>query len=188
MRRPLIVAVAAALALPLLALAALIVEQEVKLAGAAVINVPVRGYDPRDLLRGHYIQGQLDWEWEREPAASGSYSGIEGGGCVLTLDAPKPRLRFSAGWTAGEAVEEGCRLMIAGRGWPGQGTIAARFMPASLDAGGGRVKLFVPEDRAAELEQLLLARPGALTVDLAVRPDGTAAIKALRVDGQILGR
>jgi hypothetical protein len=48
--------------------------------------------------------------------------------------------------------------------------------------------LFVPEERAAELDRLLVARPGALTVDLAVRPDGSAAIKALRVDGQVLGR
>ena len=79
-------------------------------------------------------------------------------------------------------------MIIAGRGWPGQGRIAARFVPAGLDAGGGQVRLFVPEERAADLEQLLIERPGAFTVDLAVRPDGSAAIKALRVDGEILGR
>ena len=50
------------------------------------------------------------------------------------------------------------------------------------------MRLFVPEERATDLEQLLIERPGAFTVDLAVRPDGSAAIKALRVDGQILGR
>jgi hypothetical protein len=42
-------------------------------------------------------------------------------------------------------------------------------------------------DRAAELEVLLMERPGALTVDLAVKPDGSAAIKGLRVDGEGLG-
>ena len=94
--------VAAALALPVLALAALIGEQEAMLSGAAVVNVPVRGYDPRDLLHGHYIQGQLDWEWEREPAAAGSYAGVDGAACVLAADAPKPRLRFIAGWKAGD--------------------------------------------------------------------------------------
>jgi hypothetical protein len=31
-------------------------------------------------------------------------------------------------------------------------------------------------------------RPGALTVDLAVRADGVAAIKALRADGAVIGR
>jgi GDYXXLXY protein len=180
--------VAAALALPMLALAALIGEQEAMLSGAAVLNVPVRGYDPRDLLHGHYIQGQLDWEWDREPAAQGSYAGIDGAACVLAADVPKPRLRFIAGWKAGDRAGNDCRMIIAGRGWAGQGGMVARFVPASLDAGGGQVRLFVPEKRAADLEQLLIARPGAFTVDLAVRPDGGAAIKALRVDGEILGR
>ena len=26
------------------------------------IKLPVMGYDPRDLLSGHYIQYQIDWE------------------------------------------------------------------------------------------------------------------------------
>ena len=83
MSRVFTAAVAAALALPFLALAALIGEQEAMLAGAAVVNVPVRGYDPRDLLHGHYIQGQLDWEWEREPATPSGYDGVDGAACVL---------------------------------------------------------------------------------------------------------
>jgi hypothetical protein len=181
-------AVAAALALPVLALAALIGKQEAMLSGAEVLTVPVRGYDPRDLLRGHFIQGELDWDWDREPAASSSYTGADGAACVLTTNVQKPRLRFIAGWKAGEPAGDECRMVIAGRGWARQGGIAARFAPTSLDGGGGQVKLFVPEERAVELEQLLIDRPGALTVDLAVRPDGSAAIKALRVDGEMLGR
>ena len=31
-------------------------------------------------------------------------------------------------------------------------------------------------------------RPGSLTADLAVRADGGSAIKALRVDGEVVGR
>lgn len=181
-------AVAAALALPLLVLAALIGQQEAMLSGAAVVNVPVRGYDPRDLLHGHYIRGQLDWEWESDLATPGSYAGVDGAACVLATDAPKPRLRFVSGWKPGERADDDCRMIIAGRGWARQGGIAPRFVPASLDAGGGQVRLFVPEERAADLEQLLIERPGAFTVDLAVRSDGSAAIKALRVDGHILGR
>lgn len=188
MSRVLAAAIAAALALPLLALSALIGKQEAMLSGATVVNVPVRGYDPRDLIHGHYIQGQLDWEWEKEPKAPTAYTGVDGGACVVKKEAPKPRLRFIAGWKAGDHAGADCLMMIAGRGWPGQNEFAARFVPADLDAGGGQVRLFVPEQRAADLEQLLLERPGAFTVDLAVRPDGRAAIKALRVDGGIFGR
>ena len=182
-------AVAASLALPLVVLAAMIGEQETKLTGAAVVNVPLRGYDPRDLLRGHYIQGQLEWDWEVDPTpANGDTSFQQGGACVLAGDRPKPRLRFVAGWQSGDRTDDGCRLMIAGRAWPRQGTTAPRFVPTSLDYGNGRVRLFVAETRATELDNLLARRPGSLTVDLAVRPDGSAAIKALRVDGQPVGR
>ncbi len=48
MSRALTIAVVAALALPVLALAALIGEQELRYAKAQVVNVPVRGIDPRD--------------------------------------------------------------------------------------------------------------------------------------------
>jgi hypothetical protein len=188
MSRLLAITVAAALALPLLALVALIGKQEAMLAGAAVVNVPVRGYDPRDLLHGHYIRGQLDWEWDSAPAAPSGSTGVAGAACVLAAAAPKPRLRFIAGWQAGDRVGDECRMIIAGRGWARQDGIAARFVPTSLDSGDGQVKLFVPEERASDLERLLIEKPGAFTVDLAVRPDGSAAIKALRVDGDMLGR
>lgn len=188
MSRLLAAAIAAALALPPLALSALIAKQEAMLSGATVVNVPVRGYDPRDLIHGHYIQGQLDWEWEKEPETPNAYTGIDGAACVVKMDAPKPRLRFIAGWSAGDSASGGCLMVIAGRGWSGQDGLAARFVPTAFDAGGGQVRLFVPERRAADLEQLLIERPGAFTVDLAVRPDGNAAIKAMRVDGVVVGR
>ena len=136
MSRVFAAAVAAALALPLLALAALIGEQEAMLAGAAVVNVPVRGYDPRDLLHGHYIRGQLDWEWEHEPPARDGYAGIDGAACVLAAASPKPRLRFIAAWKAGDRTGDDCRMIIAGRGWPGRDGIAPRFVPpVSMPAG-----------------------------------------------------
>ena len=150
--------VAAALALPLLALAALIGEQEAMLSGAAVVNVPVRGDDPATCCTALH-PGPARLGVEREPAAPSSYAGVDGAACVLAADAPKPRLRFIAGWKAGDRAGDDCRMIIAGRGWAGQGGIAARFVPANLDAGGGQVRLFVPEDRAADLEQLLIQRP-----------------------------
>ena len=175
-------AVIAALALPVLALAALVGQQELLLARARTLSVPLTGYDPRDLLQGHYLLAQLDWSWEREPSAE-EYGGSEGALCVLT-DAPKPRVRFLAGWKAGDRTDADCILVIVGRGR----RAPARFAPTGLDTGDGLVQFYVPETRASELEQLTRDRPGALTADLAVRADGGAAIKALRVDGKALGR
>jgi hypothetical protein len=189
-------AVIAALALPILALAVLIGQQERLLSRATVVNVPVSGVDPRDPLRGRYIVAQFDWDWSGEPVAPTRFAVVSGAVCVLADDQARdqgrnqdrPRVRFLAGWKAGDGSGADCRSIIKGRGWPKETGLPARFAPESLDAGGGLVHLFVSEERAPELERLLRARPGSLTVDLAVRPDGLAAIKALRVDGQLLAR
>jgi len=188
MSRTLVAAVAITLTLPVLALAALVGEQEQLRARATILNVPLRGYDPRDLLRGRYINGQLDLDWEREPDAAGSDGPVEGAVCVLAGDAPKPRVRFLEGWAKDDSLDPGCRIAIAGRGWKGRSGAPARFAPTALDDGDGGMKLFVPEARARELEETIRDRPGALSVDLAVRPDGSAAVSALRVDGKVLGR
>jgi hypothetical protein len=180
MNRVFLTAVIASLVLPVLALAALIGEQERLLLKAEVVNVPLIGVDPRDLLRGRYIVAQFDWDWASEPTAAGS-----GGLCVLMGDQPKPRVRFIDGWKPGDSIADGCRMVIAGYASPGK---PARFVPDDLDAGGGRMNIFVPEEQAPVLEKLIRDRPGSLTVDLAVRADGRAAIKAVRVDGKILGR
>ena len=183
MSRSFVAWVVAALALPVLALAALVGEQERRLAGATILTVPIRGYDPRDLLAGHYLYAQFDWDWERQPEAQSANSSAEGGACVLS-DKAKPRLRFLPGWKAGDRVDADCKLVIAGRGWPGT---PARFIPANLDVGSGGIRFYVPEERAYELERMPRERPGALTADLAVRADGSAAIGALRIDGRAFG-
>ncbi|MBS0525987.1 MAG: GDYXXLXY domain-containing protein [Proteobacteria bacterium] len=179
MSRAFLVAVIAALVLPVLALAALVGHQELLLANARILSVPLTGFDPRDLLRGHYIRAQMDWDWERAPAIS-EYEAVDGALCVLA-ETPKPRVRFLPGWKAGDRIDADCRLVIAG-----QARAPSRFAPSQLDNGDGAIQLYVPEARASDLEKLMRERPGSLTVDLAVRADGVAAIKALRIDGQKL--
>jgi hypothetical protein len=187
MNRAFLAGVVAALALPVLALAALVGEQEYLLTHGTILNVPIRGYDPRDLLKGRYINGQLDFDWQRRPDAADASAPVDGAVCVLASDGPKPRVRFLDGWTKGDPVDAECRMVIAGRGWKGGPDVPARFAPTSLDNGRGGMKLFVPETRAGDLEKLMIDRLGALSVDLAVRPDGGASIAALRVDGKVLG-
>jgi uncharacterized membrane-anchored protein len=79
-------------------------------------------------------------------------------------------------------------MMLAGTARPKRGSRPAGFMPAALDAGSGQLQLFVPEKRAPDLESAIRLKPGSLTVDLAVRPDGFAVIRALRVGDQVIGR
>jgi len=192
MNRAFFAAVIAVLALPVLVLAALIGEQEHLLLKAQVLNVPLVGVDPRDLLRGRYIVARFDWDWESEPTAAASTitasTILRGGLCILPGDAPKPRVRFIDGWKAGDRAADGCRMVLAGYASPKTAGTPALFIPDDLDAGSGRMNIFVPEELAPVLEKMVRDRPGSLTVDLAVQADGRAAIKAVRVDGQVLGR
>ena len=179
MSRAFIVAVIAALVLPVLALAGLVGQQEWLRANARLLSVPLTGFDPRDLLRGHYIRAQLDWDWEYPPAVN-DYEVADGALCVLS-EAPKPHVRFLAGWNPGDRTDADCTMVIAGHARP-----PSRFAPGGLDNGDGGIQFYVPEARASDLEKLMRERPGSLTADLAVRADGGSAIKALRVDGQKL--
>lgn len=52
---------ALALALPLAGLGAIWAQTHRQSLGGTEWDVPVAGYDPRDLLRGHYVQFQYDW-------------------------------------------------------------------------------------------------------------------------------
>jgi hypothetical protein len=181
MSRAFIIAVIVSLALPVLSLAGLIGQQEWVLANARILSVPLTGFDPRDLLRGHYIRAQMDWDWETAPTVE-EYQVVDGAVCVLE-ETPKPRVRFLPDWKAGDRTKDDCRLVIAGHARPG-----ARFAPTALDNGDGGIQFYVPEARASDLETLMRERPGSLTADLAVRADGAAAIRALRVEGELIGR
>ncbi len=175
--------VIAALALPLLALAAMIGEQEWLRSRVTVLNVMVRGADPRDLLRGHYLTAAFEWNWERLPQPEADGRMPAGALCVTAIDAQRrPRVRFLPDSTGDRAMAGDCLLVIPGGMW---GSDA--FVPATLDTASGAIRLFVPEKRARELDRLIRERPGALTVDLAVRANGHVSIQALRIDGEVLG-
>jgi hypothetical protein len=176
--------VIAALALPLLALAAMIGQQERLRSRVTVLNVAVRGVDPRDLLRGHYLTARLEWNWERRPQPEADGRMPAGALCVIAIDAQqRAQVRFLPDSTGDQSMAGGCLLVIPGRVWGSD-----RFVPGTIDTADGSIRLFVPEMRAGELESLIRERPGALTVDLAVRADGHVGIQALRIDGQVLGR
>jgi hypothetical protein len=176
--------VIAALALPIVALAAMIGEQELLRRHVTILSVPVRGVDPRDVLRGHYLTATFAWDWESPPPPETAAGMPPAALCVTAIDARRrARVRplFDSVDDRSQAAD--CLLVIPGGMW-GRDV----FVPGSIVTDNGRIRLYVPETRATELERLIRERPGALTVDLAVRGDGRASIQALRIDGELLGR
>jgi len=54
----------AAVAVPLLGLTALWVQSDRTYHTGTEWEVPIAGYDPRDYLRGHYVEFSYDWPGE----------------------------------------------------------------------------------------------------------------------------
>ena len=89
-----------AVALPVLGIAALITHAELRSRGGIEWRVPVTGYDPRDLLSGHYLLYRYAWE----PAP---------GTCVCLREGPTGRIDPSATRVSCDNVA-GCGAWIRG--------------------------------------------------------------------------
>jgi uncharacterized membrane-anchored protein len=153
----------AALLLPLVAIVAGIVSAERHLAASSEWIFEIAGYDPRDLLRGHYIEFRL--ELHEEPAA-GSCIGPGTEACCYCLerrgaDVP-PRVTRT---TCGEAASCDGRLRV--------------------DKASGTHRYYVPEQRARQIERQLMeaAQTGDAHVVLAIDARGTPQIVELRLGG-----
>jgi hypothetical protein len=181
MKRVMMAAVAATLALPVVTLAAMIGDAERGQRAAGTMRVAIQGYDPRDILRGHYLRYRF--AWDAEPGASGRIEKL----CVLSApeDAPARVRPLPAG--DGGGIGE-CLFVLNGYGTaadraaPGATRPPARmtFTPAGVASG----ELYVSEDRAEALERLLREGKVRLTIDLAVNKAGRAAVKAWHIDGK----
>jgi hypothetical protein len=110
-----------AVGLPLVAILAGIGRAELTFARTRDFTFEITGYDPRDLLRGHYLQFRLQLEsaTDRERCTSASDS------CCLCLTrlgaSPMPRIeratcstaRSCDGWLDGEAAARPYRFYVS---------------------------------------------------------------------------
>ncbi len=163
---------AAALALPILVLGAMVAQAERDLRSAQVFSVPIRGVDPRDLLRGHYLIFEYDWHWAVAPPRERP---ITGQPLCLTapVDAAKgPRASFAT---------EGCLALVDGLYF---GTTEPPVFRPKKPEIYVRPRLFIAEEYGPRLEQLLRDRKAVVTIDLAITDDRRALIRGWRVDGK----
>jgi uncharacterized membrane-anchored protein len=58
-----------AVSVPFILLCLLIVRAEFHIRSGELWTFEVTGYDPRDLLRGHYLQFQLDYNWDTDKSS-----------------------------------------------------------------------------------------------------------------------
>ncbi len=149
------IALLLALSLPIAMLAAMVLHHHWMRAHGQRIELPISGYDPRDLLAGHYLRYRVDY-------------GVDACGATPNLPAAsiclEPRRAFVPSDRPGN-----CSLYLRGRCRLG------RFE-------AGIERYYLPQTDAATMERLVRQHHAALR--LSVTPDGDAAIVALLIDGR----
>lgn len=145
-----------ALALPIVALVAMAGRAEIVSRTGRPWVIAITGYDPRDLVRGHYLRYRLDLRWD-EPGERCTTETCchclrgEAGGEPLVTKVPCDQV-------------SGCD---------------SHFGDGELDH---LQQFFIPEGRGLELEREIQTRRATLSVR--VSPAGKVVIQDLLLDGK----
>jgi uncharacterized membrane-anchored protein len=151
-----------AVCLPALAIATGILRAELHRDRAELWQFPVRGYDPRDLLRGQYLNYTIDL-----PPRGGKLECGHAGECCLCLMRTTANEPPSMHYQGCQQAKLAC-----------DGIVQQRYLSDAQ-------RYYVPEARAGEAEMRLregVAR-GTARVVLAVDAAGKPQIEELLVDG-----
>jgi uncharacterized membrane-anchored protein len=154
-----------ALALPLACIVLAVARAELFVQRAQELSLPIQGYDPRDLLQGHYLQFRLAVSTAHGAEACAS------GECCLCL------MRVQGQLPADTSVST-CR--------EARGACSAAL---PLSAAERSWRFYVPESQARELEQALRAAhaEGRAYAVLAIERSGEARVRELRLAGKRYG-
>lgn len=148
--------VALLLLIPILLLAAQVVQQEYRLRHGVEVVLPITGYDPRDFLSGHYVTYTVQYGVDDLcPSMAGKRR------AYVCLE-PK---RFSY-----NKPGKDCKQYIAG------------VCPYSRHFVAGIERFYIPEAEAERLDRLV--RGDKASLRLIVDSHGKATIKDLLINGR----
>ena len=149
------ITVITALLVPIIALGILTGYKHYKVTVGTEVILPIEGYDPRDLLSGHYLTYRVNYGAKNicEQSKSNQYTGY------VCLE-PKHFTYFKP---------ESCQIMI-------KGTCNGTRFKAGIE------RFYIPEDQAVKLDKDVRSKKGSIV--LSVTPDGHAQIKDLLIDGK----
>lgn len=156
------IVLAAALALPVAALAYSWAGTHHMAQQGQEWLVPVRGYDPRDLLRGHYVQYRYDWPWDStERSADGQVPIAVGQLCVEGQAPHVARVRQLPFGTLSPQQTGGCAIVA-------RATLGTRKEVRGLDSG----ILYTSQPRALALSRQLADPHLQGLIRVRIRADG----------------
>ena len=139
-------------------------------------HVPVKGYDPRDLLRGHYIRYTYDWPGMTAPAqdtdASGGMTGHRDALCILGR---APDIAETHWLRDGESAPD-CAGIVATHAISGvqQAAISGQLYVSQTNASAMQSRLADPKQRG--ILRFRLRKDGQITpLGLSFRADTASA-------------
>jgi uncharacterized membrane-anchored protein len=154
------------LLLPLLVLGGIVAKNQRDIASAKTWRVKITGYDPRDLLFGHYLNFRFDWGASRNDTCSAGQS------CCLCLNAQNGSTTPIASLKTCEAATQ-CVSRVP---VPDPTRNNDAFNPE------GAQRYFIPESAANQLNTLLANRQFNLQVDVKITPSGQHILGDLYID------
>lgn len=160
-------------------LSAMVRERVALLRSDRVVTLKSEPVDPRDLLRGDYVVLSYTISRLALDSISGDDDFKEGDTAYVELAPDDGTWKAVAAWHEQRAPRPGNEII---RGRVTSVIANDRSAATTASVAYGIESYFVPEGEGRELENKRNA--GALTVDVALSADGTAAIKQLRLDGK----
>jgi hypothetical protein len=143
---------AAALALPLVAFAGAWAHTHWRAQQGQEWLVPVAGYDPRDLLRGHYVQYRYEWPVAAGASSSAAYADS------LCLRGKAPDIASVKPYPG---PDDRCAIIV-------RSTLGNRAEVRGLDTG----ILYVSQERGISLSKQLADPQLRGFIRVRIRPDG----------------
>jgi uncharacterized membrane-anchored protein len=160
-----------ALVFPILVLAALIIYKQVRVMIGKEIILPISGFDPRDILSGHFLIYRIDYGIQNNDICR-NYDNNNDAYICLKKDSSRPDTYFSTispDKDLFESEDEECFAVIKGKCKDGLFT-------------AGIERFFIPEGYAYSLDSAVRNSHGKIV--LSVTKGGSAAIKDLLIDGK----
>ena len=144
-----------AIAFPIIVLLALMFYKQHIINTGKTVVLAIEGFDPRDLLSGHYLNYRIDYQAENQ--------------CDLSLASTQLCLQPYRRFAEGGQLDADCQLYLNGSCRNG------RFK-------AGIERYYIPETDAKELDKLVRESRGELVVS--INKNGQAVIKDLLIDGK----
>ena len=147
------------LAIPILAILLSIGKSEYQVRSGEEWIFEIGGYDPRDLLKGHYLTYRILFDRdEKEKKFCDKNDGISD--CCLCLQRETSKVKTMRCETAAKLCD---------------GMINEKFLPRLR-------KFYIPENRGKSLENLVRSRKAEIL--LSIHPSGDPNVKELLIDGE----